>query len=99
MSGSDNKRTIRFITDEENAAQEKEYARQLQTPLKIKKSSDCSFQGVKHQTADNNERKLSHLLSFGSFKPELPFKVFFCLQKMNDLSLNFCNFKRPLTCK
>ena len=25
--------------------------------------------------------------------------VFLCLQKINDLSLNFCNFKRPLTCQ
>ena len=52
MFGSDKKRTIRFITDEEDAAQEKEYARQLQAPLKIKTTTDCSFGGEKHQTAD-----------------------------------------------
>lgn len=42
---------------------------------------------------------LSWRSNLASYKPSLEYKIFMMLQRLNDLSRNYCERKRPIKCK
>jgi hypothetical protein len=95
------KRILRFITDEEDAAEDEKIARLMKMNIHEKLHVGRSFKSPcpMPKTIDT-DRKLSDLLLFeNAIVSDLPIIVFSSLQKMNDLSLNYCLLKRPQACK